>query len=708
MADAVVSFGAKDNGFTKLINGMDQRLQKFKSGIGNFSKSIGGMAKSFIKVAGPVALLGGAFLGVRSVFRSFTAAINEGGAMNDLATQTGAAAGDLLILKRAFENSGASGDAMGQTIGKLRKAIGEAGQGLKTYKDAFAKLGLSYESLKDLDVKQQFAAVAGALNKVENQTDKATIAQQLFGRSGMSLIPLLRANTTEMERAAKQLGSMPDLINKFNGPLDTVADNLGALAKKQAEFATGLLSEFSPSLAKITTDLANIDVAGFGSAISKILFNFTKAAAEAFKFQDAIDAVKAAINGFKQGQYMESFKLLFNTASIQGQNFINVIYKKGVAALQTLGGFLREIFRGDGATMEFIWQSVNIVLSKIKQGLLTALSEATEGIYWLKGLSINAKRGAEEAGEYVEAALMGISGKADAAGKHLAEAGAAMAGEYAKHESKLGGIFDLTAETQRQLKNIEKISSVTDRAAASAEKEALARKRTTMAAKEAAEAMRNTKFAPSFMKQIELVTNMKSALAKVFPGLESASEVKGEGIKKWLEGVKNPPAPGAAPAAAPAGGGASVEAFKMPTLSGELGAATKAVNERIDQQNLIMSQQGFDVMGQTNSEMRGFQSLARSNQRSFERTMNRAAKYRARGLEGSAANLERRAKAQLLKKSKALLPPELVEPDGSIKPGGAAGPKETAQQVDPIGAAVEKIVALMKKLEEKLPQPALI
>ena len=67
--------------------------------------------------------------------------------------------------------------------------------------------------------------------------------------------------------------------------------------------------------------------------------------------------------------------------------------------------------------MEFIWQSVNIVLSKIKQGLLTALSEATEGIYWLKGLSINAKRGAEEAGEYVEAALMGISGKADAARK---------------------------------------------------------------------------------------------------------------------------------------------------------------------------------------------------------------------------------------------------------------------------------------------------
>ena len=118
------------------------------------SKASASVAGHFAKMAGAVLAVGAAFVGVRAAAQSFSAAIALGGQLNDLSARTGESAGNLLILRRAFENAGAGADSVGTTINRLQRAIVEAGQGGKEQAEAFATLGapsLTYVKAVDVD-----------------------------------------------------------------------------------------------------------------------------------------------------------------------------------------------------------------------------------------------------------------------------------------------------------------------------------------------------------------------------------------------------------------------------------------------------------------------------------------------------------------------------------------------------------------------------
>jgi hypothetical protein len=358
------------------------------------SKASASVASHFAKMAGAVLAVGAAFVGVRAAAQSFSAAIALGGQLNDLSARTGESAGNLLILRRAFENAGAGADSVGTTINRLQRAIVEAGQGSKEQAEAFAKLGLNIEQLKNQTPTEQLQSVAQALSRVSNDTDRTAIAMDLLGRSGGELIPLLRAMGVELDVAKAQLGSAPDVINKVNQAFDTIGDNFGAIGEKSTEFAAGLLEKLAPALAEITTNIANIDAAGFGRALSRYIEETMRWLNASLGLTGALENVRTAIDGITSGKIGDGLSLMFLTARDTAFNAINQIAAAGMAALSTVAGALRQLFDPSSTTMAFIFGAFDMLGAKIASSISGFLIPILEEIPFM-GAATEAVRAAK-------------------------------------------------------------------------------------------------------------------------------------------------------------------------------------------------------------------------------------------------------------------------------------------------------------------------
>ena len=366
-----------------------------------------GISRHFGKIAAAVVGIGAAFIGIRAAAQSFNAAIAMGGQLNDLSARTGETAGNLAILQRAFENAGAGAEAVGPTINRLQRAIVEAGEGGKEQSEAFGKLGLNLERLKDLTPTEQLQAVARALQGVGNDSDRSAIAMQLLGRSGGELLPLLRAMGVEMDIARKQLGSTPAVMDRVTASFDTIGDNFAAIGEKGKEFAAGLLEQVAPALVDLSTRLANIDAAGFGAKLSEYAAATLNWIAETFKLKDALAQIEIAIKAITSGNFAEGLSLMFMAAKNTALNAINEIVAAGMAAMQTMGQALQSLFAPNSTTMAFIRGSFDMLGAKLASGIFDSIAGVLENIPFM-GAAAEAVRGAQKEAEQAVADISNI------------------------------------------------------------------------------------------------------------------------------------------------------------------------------------------------------------------------------------------------------------------------------------------------------------
>jgi len=364
MADVTSTFAAKDVGFTSTVNRMQGSLAAFQSGIASFA----------IKAT---ALVGG-FLAARSAAQTFSEAIDFGGRMNDLAARTGETAGNLVVLRRAFENAGLGGDEVGSMLDRLsRFMVSGASAGSEQAKTLTA-LGLSFDELQNKSPTEKLQTLATAVASIEDPAIRTQIAMDVFGRSGGALMPLLRAMGSELDLARAQVGSLAEVMDRSARTFDSIGDSFNAIAAKGMELASGILEKLAPSLARVSEQLATIDAAGFGQALGNYILQTAQWASETLKVNDTIAAVKTALQGLAVGEIGKSFELLFNTVKIVGLNAINEIAAGARAAFSTVGEALQTVFDKDSVTFAYIRGSFEWLGAFIAEKLSGALADVME------------------------------------------------------------------------------------------------------------------------------------------------------------------------------------------------------------------------------------------------------------------------------------------------------------------------------------------
>jgi hypothetical protein len=253
----------------KLGKDANEMGDKIKTGSDKGGMSLGELAKASgvagAAFAAGMAVFNTAMAGVQAVAASFGNALNLGGQLADLSAQTGVAAGELLVLQRAFDNTGAGAEKVSPAIAKMSSSIVDATSGTGAAAKAFDQLGLSASELINLPAEQQFQKIGNALAGVANETQRSALASDVFGgKLGKDLLPLMTNFSGEIRTANQQLGSMVGVMNENSAAFDSIGDGIKVAQGKLTEFAAGLMSVMAPAIEAVVTALTRIDAAQIG------------------------------------------------------------------------------------------------------------------------------------------------------------------------------------------------------------------------------------------------------------------------------------------------------------------------------------------------------------------------------------------------------------------------------------------------------------
>ena len=195
------------------------------------NRGLGGSLKALVPSAKTAALgiagigVAGAAIGVKLV----SGLISAGDELQKMSLRTGVSVESLSAMKFAAEQSGSSLDAFSDGLRKQARFLTDARDGLSTATDTLDSLGLSLEDVEGLNPDELFSRFADAIASTEDPFLQSAAAQEIFGRGGTDLLPLLQEGADGIRRltdearetgnvmsteAAEGAASFTDAINK--------------------------------------------------------------------------------------------------------------------------------------------------------------------------------------------------------------------------------------------------------------------------------------------------------------------------------------------------------------------------------------------------------------------------------------------------------------------------------------------------------------
>lgn len=212
-----------------------------------------GLAVNGVKAA--LDLMVGAFKLAKSAVFDFTADLAKtGDEFAKAARNIGVTAEEIQELKFAAEISGASMKDVQTAIQRMGKGLNDTiRNGTGPFADSLAQMGLKIEEFDGLNPVERFELLATSLADVADGSERAALAQDLFGRGGKTLLPLLNASgegIRALRQEAQDLGlqfSNESAVSAENFVdaqlrLQTVLNNIkGVIAEELMPIISGLI-----------------------------------------------------------------------------------------------------------------------------------------------------------------------------------------------------------------------------------------------------------------------------------------------------------------------------------------------------------------------------------------------------------------------------------------------------------------------------------
>lgn len=225
----------------------------------------------------------------RALVSSVTQAINMGEELNKLSKTTGVSVEELSALRFAANQSEATIEDVAKAFQVLSRNMAEASvNGTSQFARALKAMGLE---LKETDgsLKSQsklFSEIATKFKQYEDGAEKAALAQALFKKFGVAIIPFLNEGgegIDKLTKRARELGAVmgTDLARAS----DEFKDILGELRAVSEAFSIVVAKEMLPGLQRSTEALLAFASGGdraraagesIGSMLTTVVMNFSK------------------------------------------------------------------------------------------------------------------------------------------------------------------------------------------------------------------------------------------------------------------------------------------------------------------------------------------------------------------------------------------------------------------------------------------------
>jgi TP901 family phage tail tape measure protein len=296
--------------FTNLQRDLGEIGEKFKS-VGEAASEMG---RRFSDVLAPLGGLAaaGSIAGLVEMTHSFAESAEQ---LGIAAKISGSTVQQFQVLAYAGKQAGVPMDAMQRSLGMLNKNLGMAAAGKN--KDLVTLFRQLHITMKDshgamLSAAQDLPNLMNAFKSMKNPTEEAAIAQKLFGRAGLEMIPFLEKGSAGLKEYTDQFSRYGYVLSnadvaggeKFNETWKNMqtavtgfTDELGA---KLAPILTPLIQQFTDWTVKnrdwISTNIAAA-VKSMGDAIKAI--DFKKIVDDMKGFGETAKDISDKIGGFK-------------------------------------------------------------------------------------------------------------------------------------------------------------------------------------------------------------------------------------------------------------------------------------------------------------------------------------------------------------------------------------------------------------------------
>lgn len=239
IAELAVRVSADMQQFEKATTGMGQKLQTLGKQVSNAGMS---MTKW---VTGPILAAG------TGLFALAQKTANAGDEVQKMALRTGFSTETLSELRHVAALSGTSIEQLETGVKRMSRVIVDAERGMESSTRAFDALGVSVEDLMALSPEDQFVKLASALADVEDDTLKAALAQEIFGRAGTQLLPMLASGAEGLEAMRQEAHDLGLIFDQEAA--DAAAKFNDDLTRLKGAF-TGVMNEVGQKLIPVIVD----------------------------------------------------------------------------------------------------------------------------------------------------------------------------------------------------------------------------------------------------------------------------------------------------------------------------------------------------------------------------------------------------------------------------------------------------------------------
>ena len=229
----------------------------------------------------------------------------------------------------ASETAGITESRLNKSLSDMTRRLGEAREGTGAASDALDVMGLSANQLSRTGTVEQFKAIAAGIRELPTAAEQATVAYDLFGRSGVDLLNTLRQGPGLIEDYIRQADDLGLAVSRIDAKkIEMANDQWGKAKKAVAGIGNQIAVVLAPlvgEMAKRFTDAA-VEGGGIGVKVSRGFELVIR----------SVSAVMTAFHNVRLGWLLVKESILSGISALV--NSWNVLINGPLKAINTLLG----------------------------------------------------------------------------------------------------------------------------------------------------------------------------------------------------------------------------------------------------------------------------------------------------------------------------------------------------------------------------------
>ncbi|WP_406828114.1 hypothetical protein [Microbulbifer sp. ARAS458-1] len=272
-----------------VITGSDKTRAMFKSLKANLGAVRGALNSTQVKVAG--------LAGVAGLGALVKSSLNTQDALAKTADRLGLTTRELAAYQHQANLTGSSNEGMNKALELMNRNLGDAERGTGEAKDALADLGLTAAQLNQMPTAARFELLVDRLGQVSDRTKQASLAADLFGRSGTDLINMIDAGAAGLAQAKTEVDAYGVALTRVDAAkLEAANDAMFRVGQIGQGLGNQLTVHLAPIIEEVATQFAHAaqQGGGMGAVVEKA---FKKGVSVVGVFADGIHGVKILFQG---------------------------------------------------------------------------------------------------------------------------------------------------------------------------------------------------------------------------------------------------------------------------------------------------------------------------------------------------------------------------------------------------------------------------